>query len=124
MDAIFLLYEGLDRLGPGSRETTLHAIDIVRNKLPGSLRIIDIGCGTGSQTIDLAENINGEIPAVDIYQPYLDDLLLKSEKRTLKSSIKTLNQNMQNLSFPKSSFDLIWSEGAIYLAGMEEFSNS
>ena len=120
MDAIFKLYEGLDRLGPGSREATLTALDVVKEGLPSSSKVIDIGCGTGAQTLDLAKNINGEIIAVDIYQPFLDTLLQKANLQKLKSNIKTLNENMINLSFPKSYFDLIWSEGAIYLAGMEK----
>lgn len=119
MEAIFRLYEGLNRLGPGSREATLRALDIVKGQLPASPKIIDIGCGTGAQTLDLAENIIGEITAVDIYQPYLDDLLQKANKKVLKSRIKILNQKMLDLSFSESSFDLIWSEGAIYLAGVE-----
>lgn len=119
MEAIFKLYEGLQRLGPGSKETTLRALEVIRADLPESPKIIDIGCGTGAQTLDLAESIQGEITAVDIYQPYLDDLLNKAQKKSLKSSIKTLNQNMGHLSLPEVSYDLIWSEGAIYLVGME-----
>lgn len=119
MEAIFKLYEGLPRQGPGSKETTSRALDAIKNDLPKFPRIIDIGCGTGAQTLDLAENIEGEITAVDIYQPFLDDLLKKAQNRELKSSITILNKNMSDLAFPESSFDLIWSEGAIYLIGME-----
>jgi ubiquinone/menaquinone biosynthesis C-methylase UbiE len=119
VEAIFKLYEGLKRQGPGSKRTTLHALDVIKENLPDSPKILDIGCGCGAQTLDLAENIDGNITAVDVYQPYLDHLLERSKSRNIIASIIILNKDMQNLSFPKSSFNLIWSEGAIYLMGME-----
>jgi len=123
VEAFFKLYEGLKRQGPGSKKDTLRALNIIEDNLPESPRIIDIGCGCGAQTLDLAENTNGEITAVDIYQPFLDNLLERAEERDLKASIKILNEDMQKLSFPKSTFDIIWSEGAIYLMGMENGLN-
>jgi len=119
VEAIFKLYEGLFRLGPGGKETTLRALDTIKNDLPEFPTIIDIGCGTGAQTLDLAENIRGNITAVDIYQPYLNDLLRKAQSRKVESSITILNQDMKDLAFPQNTYDLIWSEGAIYLIGME-----
>jgi ubiquinone/menaquinone biosynthesis C-methylase UbiE len=119
VQAIFKLYEGLKRQGPGSKSTTVRALNAVRKKLPQSSKILDIGCGCGAQTLDIAESISGDITAVDVYQPYLDNLLERGEMRKLKASLKVLNSDMRQLSFPEETFDLIWSEGAIYLMGME-----
>mgnify|MGYP006308078833 FL=1 len=32
-----------------------------------TLKVADIGCGTGGQTITLAKNLNGPIAAVDLF---------------------------------------------------------
>jgi SAM-dependent methyltransferase len=37
----------------------------------------------------------------------------------LNKRIHVLNQSMKELKFPPASFDLIWSEGAIYIMGFE-----
>jgi ubiquinone/menaquinone biosynthesis C-methylase UbiE len=97
MESIFKLYEGLKRQGSGSKTTTLHALDIVKRMIQESPVILDVGCGCGAQTLDLAENISGEITAVDIYQPYLDTLTEHAKHKDLKASIKTLNSDMQGI---------------------------
>src|SRR6267378_7009567 len=67
------LTEGLPRQGPGSSEATLRALGLTRG-LPEHPKILDVGCGPGAQTIDLARATNGEIVAVDIRQRFLDEL--------------------------------------------------
>jgi ubiquinone/menaquinone biosynthesis C-methylase UbiE len=119
MDAIFRIYEGLNRQGPGSKELTLRALDVIKYDLPDKPKLLDIGCGCGAQTLDLAENLSAEIIAIDIYQPYLDFLKFEASKKQLNSSVSTLNCSMSDLTFPDSSIDLLWSEGAIYITGME-----
>jgi len=47
------LTEGLPRQGPGSSEATLRALRMV-DGLSSRPRILDVGCGPGAQTIDLA----------------------------------------------------------------------
>ena len=52
--AFFALHRGLPREAPGSRESTARALALAR-PLPAAPRVLDIGCGPGMQTIDLAE---------------------------------------------------------------------
>jgi cyclopropane fatty-acyl-phospholipid synthase-like methyltransferase len=42
--------------------------------LPENPRLLDIGCGPGMQTIELAKISNAKITALDFYQPFLDEL--------------------------------------------------
>jgi ubiquinone/menaquinone biosynthesis C-methylase UbiE len=83
-------------------------------------RILDIGCGPGMQTIEIAHISHGMITAIDTHQPFLDVLTANIAAEGLSDRIKTLNQFMLDLDFPDSSFDLIWSEGAIFIIGFKE----
>jgi ubiquinone/menaquinone biosynthesis C-methylase UbiE len=84
-----------------------------------NLKVADIGCGSGGQTISLAKNLTGQITAVDLFPEFLNELNDKSQKLGLSDKIVTLEKSMDDLPFKKNEFDLIWSEGAIYNIGFE-----
>ena len=52
----YLAYKDLDRLSPGSDETTLKALDKVDLDTQTELNILDIACGVGTSTILLANH--------------------------------------------------------------------
>lgn len=115
---IFDLHQGLPREAPGSDEATLRALRLVPD-LPAAPRILDIGCGPGAQTLVLARETNGTVTAVDIHQPYLDELERRARASGLAREITTVRASMLALPFEPASFDLIWGEGSIYIAGFE-----
>ena len=119
MQIFFEIHSGNLREGPGSFESTKKALSFL-NILPSNLRILDVGCGPGQQSLDLAQITNGLITSVDNHQPYLDTLNIKIIDRGLENRITILNRDMSNLNFEPNSFDLIWSEGAIYNIGFEK----
>jgi hypothetical protein len=51
-------FSNLKRQGPGSPEVTLKALSFIES-LPPDARIVDIGCGTGGQTMVLAQHTTG-----------------------------------------------------------------
>jgi ubiquinone/menaquinone biosynthesis C-methylase UbiE len=110
----------LERLGPGDIEQSKKALQYIQfeNNTP---KIADIGCGTGAQSIFLAKETNFQIIAVDFLQPFLDELNRKAN--ILKLDIKTIHASMDNLPFSEQTFDLIWSEGAIYNIGFNKGIN-
>ena len=110
------LTEGLPRQAPGSAAATLRALGLVRG-LPTSPRILDVGCGPGAQTIELARATNGWIVAVDIRQRFLDELTERAAAAGVLPQVTTINTSMFDMDFADASFDLIWSEGAIYIQG-------
>ncbi|WOF16941.1 class I SAM-dependent methyltransferase [Methanoplanus sp. FWC-SCC4] len=116
---IFEIFEGLPRQGPGDNRCTKQAFETI--PIPKkSLKILDIGCGSGMQTIQLAKLCEDcTITATDIYQPYLDDLKQKSEAEDLPSGVITECVSMENLPYDKESFDIIWSEGSVFIMGFE-----
>jgi len=82
-------------------------------------KILDIGCGTGVPTMELARLSNGQITGLDISQPLLDELKRKIEAASLSDRVKTVKCSLFEIDSPDESFDLIWTEGAIFVIGFE-----
>jgi len=83
-------------------------------------RIIDIGCGSGVPTMELARLCNGEIIGIDINQDLLDSLCRKIEQKGLINRVKAIKCSLLDIKFPDNSFDIIWAEGSITTLGVEE----
>jgi ubiquinone/menaquinone biosynthesis C-methylase UbiE len=83
-------------------------------------RILDIGCGSGVSTLELARLTDGEITGLDIDRNALDRLNRKIEKAGLSERFKTLNRSLLDMEFPDESFDIVWSEGSIFIIGFEK----
>jgi ubiquinone/menaquinone biosynthesis C-methylase UbiE len=119
IELIVDLHKSSERQGPGSEKDTLKALGFMNLPTDQELKVADIGCGSGGQTISLAKNLNGQITAVDLFPEFLNELNEKSQKLGLTDKIITLEQSMDDLPFKENEFDLIWSEGAIYNIGFE-----
>jgi len=119
LELIIDLHKNSERQGPGSEEETLKALEFMNLPSDRNLKIADIGCGSGGQTITLSQNLNGEITAVDLFPEFLDELNEKSEKLGFKEKIVTLEKSMDDLPFNSEELDVIWAEGAIYNIGFE-----
>lgn len=117
LDLIIDLHKNAERQGSGSEKETLLALEFIDLPKQGPLKIADIGCGSGGQTITLAQHVDGEITAVDLFPEFLRELNIKTEKLRLSGKITTLEKSMENLPFSKGEYDIIWSEGAIYNMG-------
>lgn len=83
-------------------------------------RILDIGCGSGVPTVELARLSNGEIIGIDINQSLLDKLNRKIEEEGFSNRVKTMNCSLFEIDFPDESFDIIWAEGSISIIGFEK----
>ena len=77
--------------------------------------ILDIGCGSGFPTIELAKLSDGEIIGIDIDQSLLNKLNKKIEKQGLSNRIKTIKCSAFEMNFSDESFDIIWAEGMQFL---------
>ncbi|SEJ70711.1 Methyltransferase domain-containing protein [Cyclobacterium xiamenense] len=109
-----------ERQGPGSTEATLRALEMITLPSEKELKVADMGCGTGAQSLVLAGQLTGQVTAVDLFPAFLDELTKKAKEMGLSEKIVTCQQSMDDLPFRKEQFDLIWSEGAIYTIGFEE----
>ena len=123
LELIIDLHKNSERQGPGSENDTLKALEFLSLPTDQTLKIADIGCGSGGQTISLAKNLNGQITAVDLFPEFLMELDEKAQNLSLKDKIVKLEKSMDDLPFAIGEFDLIWSEGAIYNIGFENGLN-
>jgi len=111
------LNEGLPLDGP-RLEFTRKAFGLVP-KLSRPL-ILDVGCGKGSVTLELARLGEGRIIGLDISSEDLEKLRERAKEEGLSERIETVNRSMFEMKFPDASFDLIWAEGSIWIIGFEK----
>lgn len=118
-EIFFELYEGLPRQGPGSRACAARALDMCRY-LPQTPAVLDLGCGVGEQTLHLVELLPGSvITAIDSHAPSIERLQATVTERGLSERVRPMVGDMAQPGGPPESFDLIWSEGALYNLGIE-----
>ena len=110
-----MLYAGLPKLGPGSDDATREALA----RLPRGdfKRVVDVGCGNGRQTLVLAQELDVPIDAIDLHQPFLDELTRRAEAAKVAALVRPIRMDMAELASTFSDIDLIWSEGAVYHLG-------
>ena len=82
--------------------------------------ILDIGCGSGLQTIELAKMCNGHITAIDIDIPALVALRKRVKDLGLSHRISVKQASMLDLNRVNETFDIIWAEGSIFVVGFEK----
>lgn len=115
-------YSNVERQGPGSPEITVKALSFI-DDLTEQSRIADIGCGTGGQTMVLAQHAKGSITGIDLFPKFINLLNTNAAKANFQDKVRGIVGNMDDLPFQEEELDLIWSEGAIYNIGFERGLN-
>ena len=119
MDAIYYeIFEALPRQGPGDAKSTKKAFAKLAG-LPGHPEILDVGCGTGMQTLVLAKLSTGNITALDNHEPFIKKLNHDAKKLGYAERVHCVVGDMNSMNFPRRSFDAIWCEGAVFAIGLE-----
>lgn len=120
MEILFDVQSDLPRQGPGDSDSTRRALTLCR-PLPDAPQILDIGCGPGAQTLVLAEELReASITAIDIHQPYLEELQARAMVAGVSHRVTAELIPMEAMTFAPETFDLIWAEGSAYLMGFTE----
>jgi len=83
-----------------------------------ALSILDLGCGTGKQTIPMSELVgnNGEILSVDISQESLDTLSIKANQLNMQDRITFLCGGLDDIHnhLIENSYDRVLSSFSLY----------
>ncbi|MBE0433303.1 class I SAM-dependent methyltransferase [candidate division WOR-3 bacterium] len=82
--------------------------------------ILDIGCGTGVVTLELARLSNDRVIGVDIDKAAIEKLRRKIKGAGLRDRVKAVECSMYDIEFADGVFDIIWTEGAIHVIGFTE----
>ena len=80
--------------------------------------MLDLGCGTGAQTLHLAELTSGPVLAVDLHAPFVARLNAEIDRRGLAPRVRAQAGDMAGFEPATARFDLVWSEGALYSIGL------
>ncbi|MBE7382755.1 MAG: class I SAM-dependent methyltransferase [Leptolyngbya sp. SIO1E4] len=118
MEYFLEIYGRVPRAGPGSFECTKKAFEMM-SQVPDKPYILDIGCGPGVQTVDLLKISGGSVLALDFLPLMLERTQANAEKANVSERLEVIEQDMAQMEFPPASFDVVWSEGAIYNLGFE-----
>ena len=118
-DLIIETHIGLERQGPGSPEMILKALSFI-DDLDKISRVADLGCGTGGQTMMLAQHIAGDITGIDICPDFINVFNDNAKNLSLGERVHGIVGSIEELTFQKEEFDLVWSEGVIDAIGFEK----
>jgi SAM-dependent methyltransferase len=118
MDYFIELFGNLPRAGPGDSASTRKAFEMMEH-LPSEPKILDIGCGPGVQTVELLRLSSGTVVALDLLPHMISRVTQAAASAGLSDRLQTVQADMNDMAFEPCSFDVIWSEGAIYFIGFE-----
>ncbi|TLN24074.1 methyltransferase domain-containing protein [bacterium] len=74
-------------------------------------RVLDVACGTGRATLDLAKAIGtaGQVDALDLSEDMLNQARAKLEKAGLNQRVVFTQGNARALSYPDGIFDVLYN---------------
>jgi len=82
--------------------------------------ILDVGCGSGIPTLELAKLSNGNIIGIDIDKYSLEKFRKKLDRSEYKHKISIKQISLLDTNYTDEIFDIIWSEGAIHIIGFKK----
>lgn len=74
-------------------------------------RVLDVACGTGRATLDLAKAIgtSGQVDALDLSEDMLGQARAKLERAGLSQRVKFKQGNARDLPYPDGTFDILYN---------------
>lgn len=105
----------------GTKDIDEWMLDLL--KLKGSLRILDVGCGSGKQCFLFYDCLKGDCQIIgcDVSEELLDKARRENETRNSNIEFRNLDFNAK-FPFPGNSFDLVTCCFAIYYAANASFT--
>ena len=116
LEVFFQIHDGLPREAPGDAASARRALAALGD-LPPEPLVLDLGCGPGAATTLLARETAGRVVGLDLHGPFLRDVKERARQAGVGSRVHAVRGNMEGPPFAPATFDLVWSEGALYSVG-------
>lgn len=103
------------------RANLLRFTDRALSAIPAMARplVLDIGCGTGVPTVRLARATRGEVVGLDPDVGSLGALLRRAAAAGVVDRVHGCVGSAAAVPFRAGAFDIVWSEGAVFVLGFE-----
>lgn len=100
LDLLLETHIDLERQGPGSSEAIEQALGFLKpfNRFS---EIADLGCGTGGQTMLLAQYLPGTITGLDMFPEFIDTFNKNAKSRNLANRVTGMVGSMEACRFKK-----------------------
>ncbi len=80
-------------------------------------RILDVGCGCGGPTLELARLSGGEVTGLDVDRSAVHELETRAQAAGLGQRIHARCGSMHELGFTGDPFDVVWAEASLHAMG-------
>ena len=119
MARFFEIFESVPRGGPGDPASTRRALAMMTD-LRAEPRVLDLGCGPGAGSSNLANLTGGRVTALDLHAPFVVQQAAAARAAGLSHRLDPVCADMRAAPFAAGVFDLVWSEGALYSIGFRQ----
>jgi SAM-dependent methyltransferase len=106
---------GIVELRESLLQHTRRAYQLLQPFEGGPPRILDIGCGVGVPSLELARLSRGEVVGIDVDMAALEVMRERVAREGLGDRVTARCVSLYETDFPDSSFDLLWEEGVLHL---------
>jgi ubiquinone/menaquinone biosynthesis C-methylase UbiE len=103
------IYAGVRTDGPRRLAFTQKAFRLLPEL--HSLVIVDIGCGDGGPTVELARLSDGCVVGVDVDGGILEDLRRRAVTSGCGDRVFAVKGSIRDACFGEESLDVVWAEG-------------
>ena len=110
MVAMLELIWGSGYMAPGGPD---NVANLLRGTSPAGKRILDIGCGIGGPSFEMAETHGAEVVGIDLEAPLIARARSDATVRGLEDRVQFQVVDAGPLPFDNGSFDIALSSGAI-----------
>ncbi len=108
-----------DPISGASRKTVEHMTALI-GELPASARVLDIGSGYGGSARYLARERGCHVTCLNLSAVQNERNRQMNSEQGLSDRIDVVEGNFEELPFPESSFDVVWSQDAILHSGQRK----
>jgi ubiquinone/menaquinone biosynthesis C-methylase UbiE len=111
------IHEGLDHVSKDRLDFIRKAYSMLP-KLDRP-RILDVGCGRGGPTLEIARLSGGDVTGIDIDTEALREFSERIAEEGFTDRVRVAKCSMSKIDFEEGSFNIIWAEATIHIIGFE-----